>query len=109
MSKLLAMIGMLLALLVAAAPHGHAHVGDGAHETADHDHHESQHHNPSDHSHPLGEDPLHDLLFHGGADSAGFASGELAPPTGGARFAPADFVAALHGISIPPPVPPPLR
>lgn len=109
MSKLLAMIGMLLALLVAGAPHGHAHVGDGARETADYDDHEGEHHNPSDHSHPVGEDPLHDLLCHGSADSAGFGSGELAPPTAGAPFAPADFVAALQGISIPPPVPPPLR
>lgn len=73
-----------------------------------HAHHDDADHDPSDHSHPPGEDFVFHVMLHCGLDFAPFA--EIAPALSQARdrgvvARPPD---ARSGITVLPPVPPPL-
>lgn len=76
--------------------------------TPGHAHHDDPGHDPSDHSHPPGEDFVFHVMAHAGLDFTAFA--ELSPPPSrlqsGRPAAPANELGA--GITILPPIPPPL-
>ncbi len=83
MRVFVAMLGLVLALLLQAGPaaaHGVTTVQDqqsiaDLEHHQDHQHDGSETHDPTNHTHPFGEDPLHELMFHSsGVDHVGFAA-----------------------------------
>jgi len=81
MRVFVAMLGLVLALLLQAGPAA-AHqvttvqeqqsIADPEHDhNHDQDHHRdgSEAHDPTNHTHPFGEDPLHELMFHAAAST----------------------------------------
>ena len=65
-------------------------------------------HNPDDHSHPFGQDDYHQKVSHASLD---FAFGLGAAPLAWVAAGPSEIVAAneyARGITLSPPVPPPL-
>jgi len=122
MRVVVAMLGLVLALLLQAAPAAAHHVTTAQDKSAvdpdqDHDHDQdqnhhhdgSQTHDPTKHSHPFGEDPLHELMFHGGGlDHVSLATYSAAVSLAGIKMARAVSHVSLSGITVPPPLRPPL-
>jgi hypothetical protein len=114
--RLLIALVVVLAGFVILAGAAYAHPGhdrapasdEAAQAPDDGDAHHGVGHDPSDHSHPLGEDPFHEKSSHSSLDVAH----ELRPSelkfVTFARDASPPFAERPGGIDLVPPVPPPL-
>jgi hypothetical protein len=103
---LLALMAGLFVLAETALAHPGDHSGDDR-SVADHEQ-DGGDHDPSNHSHPIGEDTHHQKASHGSFELAYEQSLTALKYRRLERETPASAVEPLHGIDLVPPVPPPL-
>jgi hypothetical protein len=110
MRRLFAIVALFVGFLAieAAFDPAHSHELTAAHSNGDANDHPHSH-DPDDHSHQPGDDPVHQLVFHGSAAVFALIEAE-APLCAVYRPAPVQSsVAILRGITLPPADRPPTR
>lgn len=107
MRSLLAIAALLLGLLCVGAAIDVAFAHD--HGSSASDHHHQDAHDPTDHSHPPGEDLAHQIAFHGGIGAVDMVLADLALPTIGIHQVAIARTSLPNGITIQPPDRPPSR